>query len=147
MIIKNISNEQAKAEMHKALLSCGSVYLGEFKNIDHKKYFIIVGMSADKIFICSVFINSNIPNAILKRQKLLNLQVPIKGAKYDFLRYDSFVSCNNYLNMQFSDIYNSINAGKCKYIGKIDNQDLENVKESLINSGLLTPKEMELYFH
>jgi hypothetical protein len=40
-----------------------------------------------------------------------------------------------------------INNNKCKHIGCIDNEDLENVTDTLINSGLLTEEEIELFFH
>jgi len=139
-------DRQIASNIYQVSLSKGDVFLGKFDGIDHEKFFIIVGLSQDKICICSVYINSNIPEFIFKKQELLNLQVPIKGAKYDFLKHDSFVSCNTQLKFDFSDIYSWIDNKKCRYIGKLDMEDLNNIKTTLINSGLLTQKEIELYF-
>jgi hypothetical protein len=143
---KNLSGDDLAENLYRTVLSKGDVFLGEFDGIDHKKFFVIAGLSQDKVYICSVLINSNIPDFILKKQELLNLQVPIKGIKYDFLKYDSFVSCNTQLKFDFSAIYKWIENKKCRFMGKLDAEDLNNITTTLVNSGLLTSKEMELYF-
>jgi len=143
---RNFLNEQTAKDLYRNSLSKGDVFLGKFDKIDHEKFFVIAGLSQDKIFICSVFINSNIPDFIFKKQELLNLQIPIKGSKYDFLKYDSFVSCNTQLKFTFSDVHRWIDNKKCRYIGKLDLEDISNIKATLINSGLLTSKEIKLYF-
>lgn len=146
MAVRDFLNEEASSNLFKSTLSKGNVFLGKFGGIEHKKFFIIVGLSNEKLYLCSVYINSSIPSFILNKQELLNLQVPIKGAKYDFLKYDSFVSCNTQLKYKFSDIKSWLDNGKCQYIGDIDNEDLNNITATLIKSGLLTEKEIELYF-
>ena len=146
MRIKELLNEHVTSNLQQAFLSKGDVFLGKFEGIDHKKYFIISGLSQDKIFICTVFINSNIPDFIYKKQELLNLQVPIKGAKYDFLKHDSFVACNAQLKLNFSDFSAWIENKTCNYNGKLDMEDLNNIQMTLINSGLLTQNEIEIYF-
>ena len=127
--------------MFDTLLEQGCVFAGRFKGIDHEKYFIVVGISNDKVYACSVYINSNIPKFILSSQKLLNLQVNIKGAKYDFLQHDSFAACNSVQKYLSNDIK------FCRYIGKINEEDLRNITNIVINSGILTPKEINLYFN
>ena len=146
MSLKNFLDEQFVGNLYQISLSKGDVFRGKFDGIDHEKFFVIAGLSQDKIFICSVFINSNIPDFIFKKQELLNLQVHIKGNKYKFLQHDSFISCNTQLKLKFSDIYNWIDNKRCQYVGKLDNEDLNNIKTTLIQSGLLTQKEIKLYF-
>jgi hypothetical protein len=126
--------------MFEQLFSKGQVFAGRFVGIDHEKYFIIVGITENKVQCCSVFINSNIPNYIINKQTLLNLQVNIKGSKYDFLTHDSFVSCNSIKEHEISDLH------KCRYIGKIDNDDLLNVTETIVNSGTLEQKAINKFF-
>ena len=132
--------------LYKVSLSKGDVFIGSFEGIKHEKFFVIVGLSHDKMCICAVFINSNIPDFIYKKQELLNLQVLIKGEKYRFLKHDSFVSCNTQLKFEFSDIYKWIENERCRGIGKLDEEDLGNIITTIVNSGLLTSKEIELYF-
>ena len=139
-------DKKTESGLYQATLSEGDVFLGKFDGVDHDKFFVIAGLSKDRIFICSVFINSNIPAFIFKKQELLDLQVLIKGVDYDFLKHDSFVSCNTPIKIKFSDIYFWITNKQCKFIGKLGAEDLTNVKNTLIDSGLLTPKEISLYF-
>ena len=134
-----------KGELIKHTLSKGNVFIGDFKGINHKKFFIIVGISSEKVCFCSVYINSNIPRYIYSNKTLLNLQVNIKGSKYDFLRHDSFVSCNSPLKYNVSELVAWINEGICEYVGDIDSEDLENITTTIVNSGTLTQKEIELY--
>ena len=146
MALEDLIRKDANKNLFKSTLTKGNVFLGEFTGIEHKKFFIIIGLSEDKLYLCSVYINSSIPNFIYNRQELLNLQVPIKRSKYAFLKHDSFVSCNTQLKYGFADINNWIDNGKCQYIGDIDNEDLNNITSTLLESGLLTQKEIELYF-
>jgi len=134
-------------ELLKHSLSAGNVFLGDFKGISHKKFFIIVGLSFEKIYFCSVYINSNIPKYMYSNEILLNLQVNIKGSKYDFLKHDSFVSCNNPLKYNVNDLVAWINEGSCKYVGDIDREDLENITTTTINSGVLTQKDINVLFN
>jgi hypothetical protein len=134
-------------ELLKLLLVKGAVFLNQFElPADHKKFFIVAGHSPDKIITCSVYINSNIHPAILKNPTLFNLQVNIKGSKYAFLRHDSFACCSTPLFITTDSIMKWINNNKCEYLGRVDNEDLENITDTLINSGLLTEEETELFF-
>jgi hypothetical protein len=135
-----------KADLIKQTLSKGNVFSGKFKDIDHKKFFIVIGISCKKICFCSVYINSNIPKYIYSNQQLLNLQVNIKGSKYTFLKYDSFVACNSPLQYNVNDLIAWINEGICEYVGNIDEEDLDNIITTVVNSGLLTKNETDLYF-
>jgi hypothetical protein len=134
-------------DLLKLLLEKGAVFLNQFDiPADHKKFFIVAGHSPDKVISCSVYINSNISPVILRNQTLLNLQVNIKGIKYSFLKHDSFACCSTPLFIKTENIMKWINNNKCKYIGCIDNEDIENITDTLINSGLLTDEEIELFF-
>jgi hypothetical protein len=126
--------------MLEQLLAKGAVFAGRFQEIDHEKYFIIVGITKDKIRCCSVFINSNIPSFIFRNQSLLSLQVNIQGFKYNFLTHDSFVSCNNIKELSIAYLQN------CRYIGKIDDDDFGNIITTLLNSDTLSEKDREMFF-
>lgn len=62
-----------------------------FENIDHGKFFVIVGVNADYV-AGFFFINSNINIHIEDKQEQLDMQYPLRKADYDFLKYDSFLS-------------------------------------------------------
>lgn len=56
-------------------LKLGDVFLKNFEGIDHQKFFIVAGMTDDKLTVCSVFINSNIHPSLYNKQLILNAQV------------------------------------------------------------------------
>jgi hypothetical protein len=127
--------------LYRAVVSIGDVFIGNFDGIDHPKYFVVAGMCENRINLCAVYINSNIPGFMYAKQKLLNLQVNIRGDKYSFLRHDSFVSCNNQIFTTADKLIKD-----CRYAGKIDEEDLTNIRCTIVNSGLLTRNELSLYF-
>ena len=71
----------------------GDVFLGEMEGVDHEKFFIIAGVSGDRILCCSVLINSKINAFILRRPHLLERQLLLRADEYDFLSHDSYVNC------------------------------------------------------
>lgn len=147
MAIGDSLNKITKDKLFKFSLKKGAVFLNKFEEIDHPKFFIVAGLSTDKVFTCSVYINSNIHPAIMKKQTLLDLQVPLKGSKYNFLDHDSFVCCSTPLPIETENISKWINETKsCQIKGQLDEEDLENITNTLINSGLFTDEEIELYF-
>jgi hypothetical protein len=141
----SISAEQ-KDKLFRLSLLKGNVFINQFDGIDHPKMFIVAGMCKEKVFTCSVYINSNIHPSLTKKQYLLNLQVNIKGLKYDFLTHDSFVCCSTPLHLETKKIKEWIDRGTCHSIGNIDKEDLENITKTIIESGLLSAEEIELYF-
>ncbi len=42
----------------EAALCAGSVWLGPMPGVDHEKFYIVAGISGDKVCVCSVIINS-----------------------------------------------------------------------------------------
>ena len=147
MSIGDDLNKNTKDKLFKMSLQKGAVFINKFNEIYHPKFFIIVGLSKDKVFTCSVYINSNIPPAIMNKQSLLDLQVPVKGSKYNFLTHDSFVCCSTPLLIEAVNILKWIEETKtCSIKGQLDVEDLENVTTTLINSGLLSDEEIEIYF-
>ncbi|PID87981.1 MAG: hypothetical protein CSB06_02645 [Bacteroidia bacterium] len=144
-VFDNTEPEKQQA-LYRNSLNAGAVFLKKFDEADHKKFFIIAGISDDKLFMCSVFINSKIHPAIAHKPRILDLQIPLLKTRNDFLKYDSFANCSYPIHLNSESITRSIVAGTCKLIGNIHNQDLEFVQNALIESGLLSDEEIELYF-
>lgn len=123
-------------------ISPGAVFLGPFANIDHDKFLIVVGVSKDKIMVCSAIINSNINQYIRKRPHLLSLQIELKEVDYDFLSHDSYVNCAQPLKASFNHFMNESQ----QYCGMLNSTDLSSVQQNIINSGVLTADEINLFF-
>jgi len=139
-------DKNAGKKMFKKNIKQGDVFLKNFEEADHPKFFIVAGVCEHNIYLCSVFLNSNIHPALFAKQNLLNLQVPLKKDMNPFLKYDSFANCAYPIQTETEKIADEIIKGTCKVIGSIHKDDLNNIQESLINSGLLSEEEIELYF-
>ena len=63
--------DAAKRKLFDAGLSKGDIFLNKFDSIDHDKFFIVAGISGgDKIFTCSIYINSEIHPSLLRKPEL-----------------------------------------------------------------------------
>lgn len=117
----------------------GTVLLGEMAGVDHLKFYVVAAVSEDKICICSVIINSKINSFIQKRPRLLARQVQILAEKYDFLSHDSFVNCAQPWKGH-SDYFTGF-----RRVGQLSEEDLNLVRQEIVNSGMLNETERELY--
>ena len=123
-------------------ISSGAVFLGPWAGIDHEKFLIVAGVSEDKILVCSVIINSQINQYILRRPKMLACQVELKCADYDFLSHDSFANCAQPIKAKL-DLFM---VDDLKYCGLLNDTDLSQVQQNIINSGALTNDEISQFF-
>ena len=65
----------------------GDILLSEFDGIDHRKFFVVMGVSKEKI--CGFFfINSSIHPVIFNKQEQFNMKYPMLHRDYEFLKYD-----------------------------------------------------------
>lgn len=123
-------------------IQVGSIFLGPMPNVNHDKFYIIAGMSGDKLCVCSVVINSAINPFILKRPKLLERQVCIFKKDYSFLTHDSYINCASPLNGR-KEVFD-----KEAFVFKevLRPEHLKEVVSNIIASGTLTKEEVDLFF-
>ena len=96
----------------------GDILLSEFNGIDHRKFFVVMGVSEEKV--CGFFfINSNIHPAIFNKQEQLDLQYPLLHCDYEFLKYDSFLCASSVIERRLNDISEGIKNGTTSIIGKM----------------------------
>jgi hypothetical protein len=146
MSLGDLLGNADKSKLFKRSLKTGDVFLKEFEGIDHPKFFIVSGISQDRMFLCSIYINSKIHPSVMLRQHLLELQVPLKKQNNPFLKYDSFANCSTPIPMESEPLIQWVSDHSCKVIGSIYKDDLISIVDALKNSGLLSEEEIELYF-
>lgn len=120
----------------------GMVFLGPMDGVDHKKYYIIAGVSVDNYCVCSVIINSKINQFILNRQSLLDCQVKLTLQKNPFLDHDSYANCAQPWMISSQ----KLKGEQFQYVSLILEDDLDNIIETIKYSGTLTEEEMDRYF-
>ena len=124
----------------------GDILLSEFDGIDHRKYFVVMGVSEDKI--CGFFfINSNIHPAIFNKQEQLNLQYPLLHRDYQFLKYDSFLCASSVIERRVSDISESIQNRTTQVIGHMKEEHIADVIEMVRASKVISERHKKLYFY
>ena len=120
----------------------GAVFIGPWADIDHEKFLIVAGVSEDRILVCTVLINSEINQYILKRPRMHSCQVELKRDNYDFLSHDSYANCAQPIKAKI-DLFV---VDDMKYCGILNEADLIQVQQRIIASGNMTVEEMNTFF-
>lgn len=124
----------------------GDILLSEFYGIDHQKFFVVMGISEDKV--CGFFfINSNIHPAIFNKQEQLNLQYPLLHRDYSFLKYDSFLCASSVIERKLSDISEGIQNRTTSVIGCMKAEHVNDVLQMVRASKVISERHKKLYFY
>lgn len=124
----------------------GDILLSEFDGIDHRKFFVVMGVSEDKV--CGFFfINSNINPAIFNKQEQLNLQYPLLHRDYEFLKYDSFLCASSVIERSVADISEGISNRTTQVIGRMKDEHIADVIEMVRASKVISKRHKKLYFY
>lgn len=123
----------------------GDILLSEFDGIDHRKFFVVMGVSENSI--CGFFfINSNIHPAIFNKQEQLNLQYPLRHQDYPFLKYDSFLCASSVIERKLSDISDGIMNGTTEVIGRMKDEHIADVVDMVKNSIVISKRHKKMFF-
>ena len=124
----------------------GVILLSEFNGVDHRKFFVVMGVSENRV--CGFFfINSNIHPAIFNKQEQLNLQYPLLHKDYEFLKYDSFLCASSVIERKLSDICEGIQKGTTSVIGKLKEEHLFDVMEMVRASKVISDRHKRMFFY
>ena len=93
---------------------------------DKHKYSIIVGISDDRFYIGTVYINSNVNARAINSPSLVALQYEIFPSKYKFLRWPSYVDCSDLKDRMQSSLLQEINTSG-RILGTIAEDDLSAI--------------------
>ncbi len=125
----------------------GSILLSDsFEDIDHAKFFAVMGVYEDKI-AGFFFINSRIHPIIQNKPEQFAMQYLLRKRDYDFLRYDSFLGANELLTRSVSDITKTIQNGQTSLVGQLTDEDLNTVLDACRQSKLFSAKEKRQFFY
>ena len=129
------------------IIKRGSIFHScEFKDIDHCKFFVIMGEDGDN-YVGYFFINSNINPYIRKKTELFNMQVLIKRSDYEkILTHDSFIATHYINRIPKKKLSEQLDKGLTTYRGCLEKEDEERLLENLRNSDLYSDIEKESFF-
>lgn len=125
----------------------GSILLSDsFKDIDHAKFFAVVGVFEDYI-AGFFFINSRIHPIVQSKPAHFAMQYLLRKKDYPFLRYDSFLEANELQKRLVNALAESMKNGQTSIVGQLTDEDLAAVLEACRNCDLFSAKEKRQYFY
>lgn len=131
--------EIPKSLVGSVVVSRGQILLSDiFDDIDHKKFFVIVGVTEDEV-AGFFYINSGINRFVNKKPEQLQMQYPIYCRDYQFLDHDSYICATNIEKRPKSEIADSIIARRTKIIANLKSEHLEELLEKVRSSRLFSP--------
>lgn len=127
-------------------ISRGDILLSDFEGIDHRKFFVVMGISED--YVCGFFfINSNIHPSIFSKQDFLALQYPLKHIDYPFLKYDSFLCASSVIERSVNSLSEEISIGATSVIGRLKDEHIADVIGMVRESKVISNRHKRLYFY
>ena len=132
---------------YESLIVRGTILgASDFKNIDHEKFFVIIGVYDDYI-AGFFFINSNIHTSIQKKPDQLAMQYFMKRSDYPFLKYDSFLCATNILTREKSELVANLQTGAISIYDTMKEEHMEDLLEKLRDSKLFSKIEKKRFFY
>lgn len=135
------------SELVKILVERGQIlYSNIFANIDHPKFFVVVGVTEDEV-AGFFYINSRINTNVNTKEEQLHLQFPISKADYDFLSHDSYISATNVVTLPRDVIVRSMQSGQTLIKGKLLDNHMNDILNKVRSSRLFSKITKDRFFY
>lgn len=117
-----------------------------FENIDHPKFFVIVGVTDDEV-AGFFYINSKINTKVNTKPEQLRLQFPISKEDYSFLSHDSYISATNVVTLPRYVLAQSIQTQRTLIIGQLLQNHMNEILEKVRTSKLFSKITKDKFFY
>ena len=135
------------SELVKILVERGQIlYSNIFANIDHPKFFVVVGVTEDEV-AGFFYINSRINTNVNTKEEQLRLQFPISKDDYDFLSHDSYISATNVVTLPRDVIVRSMQSGQTLIKGKLLDNHMNDILDKVRSSRLFSKITKDRFFY
>jgi hypothetical protein len=135
------------SELVKILVERGQIlYSNIFANIDHPKFFVVVGVTEDEV-AGFFYINSRINTHVNTKEEQLRLQFPISKDDYEFLSHDSYISATNVVTLPRDVIVRSMQSGQTLIKGKLLDNHMNDILNKVRSSRLFSKITKDRFFY
>lgn len=135
------------AQLLRKSIARGTILLSDcFEDIDHAKFFAVMGVYEDKV-AGFFFINSRIHPIIETKPEQFAMQYPLRKSDYSFLKYDSFLGANELQTRTIEALTLSMQRDQTSIVGQLTDEDLAAVLDACRNSDLFSAKEKKQFFY
>ena len=122
------------------------LYSNIFANIDHPKFFVVVGVTEDEV-AGFFYINSRINTNVNTKEEQLRLQFPISKDDYEFLSHDSYISATNVVTLPRDVIVRSMQSGQTLIKGKLLDNHMNDILNKVRSSRLFSKITKDRFFY
>lgn len=135
------------SELVKILVERGQIlYSNIFANIDHPKFFVVVGVTEDEV-AGFFYINSRINTNVNTKEEQLRLQFPISKDDYEFLSHDSYISATNVVTLPRDVIVRSMQSGQTLIKGELLDNHMNDILNKVRSSRLFSKITKDRFFY
>lgn len=135
------------AELMNVFVERGQILHSDiFENIDHPKFFVIVGVTDDEV-AGFFYINSKINTKVNTKPEQLRLQFPISKEDYSFLSHDSYISATNVVTLPRYVLAQSIQTQRTLIIGQLLQNHMNEILEKVRTSKLFSKITKDKFFY
>ena len=135
------------SELVKILVERGQIlYSNIFANIDHPKFFVVVGVTEEEV-AGFFYINSRINTNVNTKEEQLRLQFPISKDDYDFLSHDFYISATNVVTLPRDVIVRSMQSGQTLIKGKLLDNHMNDILNKVRSSRLFSKITKDRFFY
>ena len=122
------------------------LYSDIFENIDHPKFFVVIGITDDSV-AGFFYINSKINENIIRKVEQYELQYKITPSDYKFLEHDSYICATEISVLSRTVLSDSIQNKHTAIKGELKLSHLNELLQKLRESRLFSPIEKRKYFY
>jgi hypothetical protein len=111
------------------------------------KYYVVVGISDDKIALGTVYINSEINPNLFTNTNLKKLHISLSATDNPFLKRDSFIDCSSINERLIADVQSCITSGDTKYgyVSHLPTDTMQTVNTTLDDAFTISPITKKKY--
>jgi hypothetical protein len=134
-------SDKEREEFAKRNLKIGTVikvFVSD-TNPPKEKRLVLVGISYDKVYFASIFLNTEINSKIFSTKALQDLHIELIADQRDYLNHDSFADCSQIQKRNANWLLGTIKSDPSKVLGILSDDDLKLIISKIKSAPTITP--------
>lgn len=147
MSLSNSFTEDYKRQFAERNVKIGTVIRVHVRDTKppKEKRIILVGVSYDKLFFATVFINSDINPNVFPTKELRDLNLPLTAVGREYLDHDSFADCSELVKRNAGWLLDLLADDPGKVIGEVSKEDLVEIFEKIKGAKTISPGTKKMF--
>lgn len=138
-------SEDIKSKLTSGIVAPGAVLKCYVDDAGKEKRMLILALSDDRVMAATFYFNSENNLNVNFDPKIHLLQMPFSSKNREYLTKDCYLDCARIKEKSISWLRSELHKSPKAYIGSMSSRDLELVKMTVANSGLLSNKQLKRF--